>query len=105
MVHHDAAWGNVDLEDENLEDVAGHKVGSQVGYLNPGSVEERHREETRSSEPLGMAVAYVPKGVSFDIRRGDDGLLRGDGACHPASCPAAIPEASAIGARAGSGTG
>ena len=33
VVYHDAAWGNVDLEDENLDDVAGHKVGSQLGYL------------------------------------------------------------------------
>ena len=33
VVYHDAAWRNVDLEDEDLGDVTGHKVGSQLGYL------------------------------------------------------------------------
>ncbi|CAE7462138.1 GIP [Symbiodinium sp. CCMP2456] len=33
VVFHDAAWANAETGDEALEDLVGHKVGSQIGYM------------------------------------------------------------------------
>ena len=33
VVYHDAAWGNSEPDDDAVEHLAGHRVGSQIGYL------------------------------------------------------------------------
>ncbi|CAE6959768.1 HSP90 [Symbiodinium sp. CCMP2592] len=65
VVFHDAAWANAEPQDASIEDLAGHKVGSQIGLL----VLAVHRDciGKRSGQVSVLAWKLVKEGEAAEI--------------------------------------